>query len=105
MGKWQQRSVRSRPRSPFRPRRRLALAHEPTPDSVDRLSAQETSAVVRAALASLPAEQVRALELAFFGGLTQREIATRLAEPLGTVKARLRRGLFKLRDVLALRHD
>lgn len=77
----------------------------PAPDSLDNLSTQETSTAVRAALASLPAEQVRALELAFFSGLTQQEIAARLSEPLGTVKARIRRGLFKLRDTLALRHD
>ena len=58
---------------------------------------------VRAAVATLPAEQKRALELAFFGGLTQEEIARKLSEPLGTVKARIRRGLLKLRESLALR--
>lgn len=73
------------------------------------LSGGETAALgddaraVRAAVASLPAEQKRALELAFFGGLTQEEIARKLAEPLGTVKARIRRGLMKLRDALAPR--
>jgi RNA polymerase sigma-70 factor, ECF subfamily len=55
---------------------------------------------VRLALAQLPAEQQRALELAFFGGLTQEEIAQKLSEPLGTVKARIRRALLKLRATL-----
>ncbi|MES2697826.1 MAG: sigma-70 family RNA polymerase sigma factor [Verrucomicrobiota bacterium] len=58
---------------------------------------------VRAAVATLPVEQQRALELAFFGGLTQEEIARKLREPLGTIKARIRRGLLKLRDSLARR--
>lgn len=58
---------------------------------------------VRSAVATLPAEQRRALELAFFSGLTQQEIAARLAEPLGTVKARIRRALLKLRDTIAHR--
>ena len=63
----------------------------------------DRASAVRAAVASLPTEQKRALELAFFGGLTQQEIAQQLAEPLGTVKARIRRGLLKLRDTLAHR--
>jgi RNA polymerase sigma-70 factor (ECF subfamily) len=50
---------------------------------------------------SCPAEQQRALELAFFSGLTQKEIAEKLSEPIGTIKARIRRGLIKLRDALA----
>lgn len=58
---------------------------------------------VRSAVAQLPLEQKRALEMAFFDGLTQEEIARTLHEPLGTVKARIRRGLLKLRDSLALR--
>lgn len=58
---------------------------------------------VRAAVATLPLEQKRALELAFFSGLTQEEIARKLSEPLGTVKARIRRGLIKLRDLVAQR--
>jgi RNA polymerase sigma-70 factor (ECF subfamily) len=58
---------------------------------------------IRAAVSALPLEQQRAVELAFFGGLTQEEIARRLSEPLGTVKARIRRGLLKLRDSLAAR--
>jgi RNA polymerase sigma-70 factor, ECF subfamily len=49
---------------------------------------------------SLPDDQKNTLELAYFGGLTQQQIATELAQPLGTVKARIRRGLLKLRDCL-----
>lgn len=61
----------------------------------------ENARLVRAAVATLPIEQQRALELAFFGGFTQEEISQKLQEPLGTVKARIRRGLIKLRDALA----
>jgi RNA polymerase sigma-70 factor (ECF subfamily) len=55
---------------------------------------------VRTAVRSLPADQRQAIELAFFGGLTHPEIAEQLREPLGTVKARIRRGMLKLRDTL-----
>ncbi len=66
-------------------------------DASDR---EDRARVVRAAVAALPTEQQRALELAFFGGLTQQEIAKRLSEPLGTIKARIRRGLARLRETL-----
>jgi len=69
----------------------------------DTLSSGDEARAVREAVATLPAEQKRAVELAFFGGLTQEEIARKLQEPLGTIKARIRRGLLKLRDSLALR--
>jgi RNA polymerase sigma-70 factor (ECF subfamily) len=55
---------------------------------------------VRAALAQLADAQREALDLAFFGGLTQTQIAEKLGAPLGTVKARIRRGLLALREVL-----
>jgi RNA polymerase sigma-70 factor (ECF subfamily) len=69
----------------------------------DSAAAGDDARAVRTAVATLPVDQRRALELAFFGGFTQEQIARKLAEPLGTVKARIRRGLLKLRDSLAPR--
>jgi RNA polymerase sigma-70 factor, ECF subfamily len=66
-----------------------------------RVDIGDRAVAVRSALAELPKEQQKALELAFFSGLTQREIAEKLSEPIGTIKARIRRGLLKLRDALA----
>jgi RNA polymerase sigma-70 factor (ECF subfamily) len=62
--------------------------------SVDELAA------VRSAVASLPQEQRQAIEMAFFGGMTHPEIAEALREPLGTIKARIRRGMLRLRERL-----
>jgi len=60
----------------------------------------EESAAVRAALSGLPDEQRQTIEIAFFGGKTHEEIAQSLNQPLGTIKARIRRGMLKLRDSL-----
>ncbi len=60
----------------------------------------EERARVRAALKELPEAQREALQLAFFSGMTQVEIADKLETPLGTVKARIRRGLLALRTTL-----
>ena len=60
---------------------------------------------VREAVASLPPEQRRALTLAFFHGLTHRQIAESLGEPLGTVKTRIRDAMLKLRARLGEREE
>ena len=57
-------------------------------------------AAVRSAVEGLPSEQRQAIAMAFFGGMTHMEIAKALNEPLGTTKARIRRGMVKLRESL-----
>ncbi len=61
----------------------------------------EERTAVHAALGALPVEQRLALELAYFQGLTQQEIANTLGHPLGTVKTRIRLGMQKVRGTLA----
>ena len=68
--------------------------------SADEPTLRERGALVRSALRQIPEEQRQARELCFFGGLTHAQIAERLATPLGTIKARIRRGLLRLRDCL-----
>lgn len=60
----------------------------------------ETQRHVRAALGSLSPEQRQVIELAYYGGLSQNEIALKLSQPLGTVKTRTRLGMMKLRETL-----
>jgi len=55
---------------------------------------------VKGALAALPPEERRAIELAYFGGHTYREVATMLAAPEGTVKSRIRSGLRRMQGSL-----
>ncbi len=66
--------------------------------AADTANKNDEAAHVRALLNNLPEEQQQAIDLAFFGHFTHHQIASRLGQPLGTIKARIRRGLLKLRE-------
>ena len=71
---------------------------EPAPELTETQALRRDEArTVRTALRNLPEQQVRVIELSYFGGFTHAEIAEMLDEPLGTVKGRMRLGLDKLR--------
>jgi RNA polymerase sigma-70 factor (ECF subfamily) len=76
---------------------RLEAAERTDVEVVRRDEARE----IRTAIDQLPAEQVRVIELAYFGGFTHTEIATMLHLPVGTVKGRMRLGLEKMRSRLS----
>lgn len=71
-----------------------------TENAFEHVVVSEERIAVRAALANLPEAQRLALELAYFEGLSQSEIAERLQEPLGTIKTRMQLGMKKLREEL-----
>jgi RNA polymerase sigma-70 factor (ECF subfamily) len=67
---------------------------------MDVSMAGNDAAAIQSVVNQLPKDQRQAIEMAFFGGLTHQEIAESLQEPLGTIKARIRRGMLKLREGL-----
>jgi len=73
-------------------------ARESTPVEAAR---REEATVMREAMETLPADQSRVIELAYFGGFTHSQIAEMLETPVGTVKGRMRLGLSKLHDLVA----
>ena len=92
----------ARTRALDRLRRRVSRREEPA-EAAPASTAAPTTAdtiAVRKALDGLSTDQRKALELAYYEGLTQSEIATRLGEPLGTVKTRIRTAMIRLREVL-----
>ena len=110
VGTWLLTICRSRSLDKLRSRRRrpdettldddLAAA-APQPGAMDAMVTMETGRIVRAALAELPIEQRQTIELAYFRGLSQSEIAEKTGQPLGTIKTRVRLAMVKLREKLA----
>lgn len=66
----------------------------------DHLDSGEKQQIVRSAVMKLNQEQRQVIEMAYFGGLTQVEISSRLNTPLGTIKARIRRGMLRLKKIV-----
>jgi RNA polymerase sigma-70 factor, ECF subfamily len=81
------------------PERELAASDSTDPALAAQLADERK--MVRKALGALPAEQRQVIEMAYYGGYTQQEIAALLSQPLGTVKTRIRLGMQKMKAALA----
>lgn len=91
-----------RRRTAFRPAPLEAVSEAPADvDTAEEAARSVERRSVREALGALPEAQRRTIELAYFGGYTQTELAELMGVPLGTVKGRMRIGLQKMRRILA----
>jgi len=82
--------------------RTFADLPSPAPDPSQDMEGSELREHVRAALKELPSEQREVLELGYFNGMSQTEIADATGQPLGTVKTRMRLAMQKLREPLSM---
>ncbi len=98
------RRMRSRPVSVYEDveHPRIQQLPDERTDVVGEVWNAEQRRVLKQALSQLPDAQRQAIEMAYFGGLSHQEIATRLDRPLGTIKTRVRLGLHKMRALLAI---
>jgi RNA polymerase sigma-70 factor (ECF subfamily) len=92
--------VRSEAARRQREQREAQMQNAPAYDLEREVIARTTATQVHDALAALPASERKAVELAYFGGHSYREVAELLGEPEGTVKSRIRSGLSRLRRVM-----
>jgi RNA polymerase sigma-70 factor (ECF subfamily) len=94
------RSLASRGRAETKAHAEPAQAPNAPPDPATSAVQSELGKKVRAALGRLQPQQRQVLEIAYFEGMSQTEIAERLNQPLGTVKSWTRQGLMRLRELL-----